>query len=78
MSEKTFKFQMHWPKRSLDCDEVIQVFTIVAQYPQFAYSIKLDPESSMSDEAHRRLAVSELKVRLIEEIARGEFVLVDA
>ncbi len=74
MSEsQEFKFKIEWPQRAVASDERYQLFKIYAAYPHFVYSVIIKPSERISEADQKRLAISELKVKLIQQIANAEF-----
>ena len=72
MSEE-FKFIIETPKLDPSKDESYQLFKIYAKYPMYVYSCPVNKYSSMTRDEHLRLAISELKVKLIADISSAEF-----
>jgi len=73
VKDKEFKFIVKMPWRAPECDTRTQVFAIYASYPTMVYSVLLKPNDRMAELDQERLAISELKVRLIQDIANAEF-----
>lgn len=72
---KEFKFVIRWTVRDIYNNRSIQTFQISAQFPHFVYSIPIEPGDKMADQDQQRLAIAELKVRLIQGIANARFEL---
>ncbi len=68
-----FKFKIEWPMRNVASEGSYQLFKIYAAYPNFVYSVLVKPNDRISDEDQKRLAIAELKVKLIQQIANAEF-----
>ncbi len=73
MSTKPFKFVISGVRRNTSNDGGYQMGSIYASYPTFVYHIETVPGINLSTDEQVRLAVSELKVRLIQEISNAEF-----
>ncbi len=73
--EKEFIFRIKMPLRHPENDRSSQYFQIVAAYPHYVYSVILKPDERMAEIDQQRLAIAELKVRLIADIAKAEFEL---
>lgn len=72
---KEFSFQINMPRRELDVDSSYQDFKILAEYPHYVYSVRLKPNEPMAEAEQIKLAISELKIRLIKDIACAEFIV---
>lgn len=70
---KNLIFTIEVPRRDPDGDRQTQVFHICAVYPTIMYANVLNSGSSFSTEQQVKLAVLELKTKLIAEIAAAEF-----
>ncbi len=68
-----FKFKIKRPRRLIDSAREEQIFHIYAEYPHYMYSVILKPEEKMASLDQHRLAIAELKLRLIQEISNAEF-----
>ena len=73
MSKKEFKFKIKMPRLLPAANEKEQIFHIHAEYPHYVYSFMLKPTELISEEDQARLAMAELKVRLIQDISNAEF-----
>lgn len=74
MSDKTFVFVLEKPSLEPDADLKRQIVHVHAQYPHFAYSIMLSPHENISTAEQLRLALLELKMKLMQEILNAELV----
>lgn len=68
-----FKFVVESPQTG-NGDESVGYVRITASYPIFVYPCQMNRYKSMDNDEHVRLAIAELKMRLIAEIASAEFV----
>jgi len=68
-----FKFIVKAPLLNSSSNGHEQRCAIVAQYHSVYYSIEINPNSNLSTEDQIRLAIAELKVRLIQDISTAEF-----
>jgi hypothetical protein len=71
--KKEFKFVVEHPKDNVDGSGAMQIVKIMAEYPIYAYACPVGKYNSMSKDEHIRLAIAELKVRLIADISTAEF-----
>lgn len=70
-----FKFIIYTPKFELDSDEKTVTFAIHATYPTVLYKVSIPKEKKVLDDEYRRLAIAELKIKLIKDISNAEFEL---
>lgn len=75
--KKEFEFVIEWPKEKdpFPNGEACQFFRISATYPTYVYSNLLKPEDEWSNWEQQQMAINELKVRLIQDIANAKFVV---
>lgn len=71
--EKEFKFVISRPLREPGADHSYQYFQIFAAYPTFVYYVALKSGETMTEHEQERLAISELKMRLIKDIVDAKF-----
>jgi hypothetical protein len=75
MKEK-FKFVLKWPQEKFEKqNQYTQIATIYVQTPVVAYEIICHGGSRMPDADQQKLAILELKMELIKEISKAEFIL---
>lgn len=69
----TFKFRINAPKKQVYNKDWFQICEISTKIPSIYYAVPFSPIDGVTREELIRLAIAELKVRMIQEIANAEF-----
>lgn len=75
-NRKHFKFILEWPKQDVMArgkTGYTQVAKIFAETPVIAFEIVVPAGSRMPDSDQQKLAILELKMQFIKEVAAAEF-----
>jgi hypothetical protein len=71
--ENQFVFIVEKPLRNIGDDMQGQRIHIHAKYPHYIYSIDIEPEVIMAEKSLIDLAIAQLKIKAIQEIANATF-----
>ncbi len=77
MKTDIFKFRIHMPKKEVASSNSVQHFDVVTTFPHYVWHNLLRSNERFSTPEQIRLAVAELKVRIIQEISNAEFEIVE-
>lgn len=70
---KEFKFLIKMPRLLPAENAKEQIFHVYAEYPHYMYAVKLKTKEEFAEVDQFKLAVAELKVRLIQDISNAKF-----
>lgn len=76
MNKSEFIFEIRMPKQEIDNDSYTQICHVYTRAPHCVYPIELFKKSQFSTKEQQRLAILELKMKLIAEISNAEFTVV--